>query len=284
MRPALLIAAAAFPLLAATPVRHAPAAVPVDAEQAEIARIQHHFDGALELLSVRDLSGLTSAQRANRARAAEELAKYRDRGLFPHNYDFPGRAVPYFVDRKTGVVCALGNLIEKSGRRDLVDRVAKLNNNVWVYELAEDKEFRAWLDENGLTLYEAARIQMPYMMPVGEARREGNALVGAAGATTLSIGVTATTLLVPRLRASRKAAFVGFAVNTLALAATVNADDALPNSVQTAALATTVVGALVATRTLGRYQVAEARRRATISPIIPTSASQGAGISVSFRF
>jgi hypothetical protein len=129
---------------------------------AEIARIRAHFDSVLAELSQRDVSRLTSTQRTHRDRLLGTLKAYRDRGAFPHNYDFPGRAVPYFVDRKTGVLCAVAYLLESTGRRDIVDRVAAGNNNVWVPELATDTAFTAWLDGVGLTIDEAARIQVPY--------------------------------------------------------------------------------------------------------------------------
>ena len=73
------------------------------------------------------------------------LDAYRDRGLFPRNYDFPGQLMPYFFDRKTGVLCAVAHLLESTGRRDIVDRVAQMNNDVWVAELAPDSAFGTWL-------------------------------------------------------------------------------------------------------------------------------------------
>jgi hypothetical protein len=126
----------------------------------EVRRIRAHFDSVLAELGQRDLGELSAAQRATRASLLAELRGYRDRGEFPHNYDFPGRLIPYFVDRKTGAMCAVANLLAVSGRRDIVDRVAHANNNVWVDELVGDTAFTHWLDASGLTLREAARIQM----------------------------------------------------------------------------------------------------------------------------
>jgi len=140
----------------------------------EVARVRAHFDSVLTELTARDASSLPDRQRANRAALVAELARYRDRGAFPHNYDFPGRLVPYFVDRKTGAMCAVANLLAATGRRDIVDRVAAANNNVWVDDLQADTAFTQWLDANGLTLSEAARIQIVYdnsMTPVEMARQ-----------------------------------------------------------------------------------------------------------------
>jgi len=129
----------------------------------EVARIRAHFDSVLVELRARDVRALTPTQRQQRGRLIATLGAYRDAGQFPHNYDFPGQAVPYFVDRETGALCAVANLIASTGRGDIVERVTRTNNNVWVPALAGDTAFRAWLDGHGLTLAEAARIQIPYM-------------------------------------------------------------------------------------------------------------------------
>jgi hypothetical protein len=150
-------------------------------ELAEIARIRSHFDSVLVDLRSRDVSQLANSQRESRLELLSTLAAYRDRGLFPRNYDFPGQAVPYFVDRKTGVLCAVAHLLESTGRRDIVDRVAAWGNNVWVPQLRGDTAFTSWLDRHGLTLAEAARIQVPY---------ESGSPITAYG-----VGSTATVLL-----------------------------------------------------------------------------------------
>jgi len=118
----------------------APARSSITPEGMEVHRIQAHFDSVLAELSARDVADLTSAQHAARVRLLETLRTYRDRGIFPHNYDFAGRAVPYFVDRKTGTLCAVAHLLASTGRRDIVDRVARTNNNVWVPDLAGDPD------------------------------------------------------------------------------------------------------------------------------------------------
>lgn len=131
----------------------------------EIVRVQAHLDGALALLSARDLAGLTTAQRTRRARLVRELQDYRDRGAFPLNRDFPGRLVPYFVDPVTGVHCAVGHLMAFTGETELVAEVVRTDNHVRVPALADHAAFRRWLDANGLTIEEAARIQPQYGGP-----------------------------------------------------------------------------------------------------------------------
>jgi hypothetical protein len=142
--------------------------LPRDADATEIRRIKAHFDSVLADLSAKDIGTLSVAQRERRATVISTLRAYRDRGVFPHNYDFPGQAVPYFVDRKTGTLCAVAHLLASTGRRDIVDRVAKADNNVLVPRLAGDTALSAWLAENGLALEEAAHIQVPYAQPVSK--------------------------------------------------------------------------------------------------------------------
>jgi hypothetical protein len=128
---------------------------------AEDLRIRLHFDSVLAELRSRNVSALSPAQRANRAAVVATVAAYRDRGLFPRNYDFAERT-PYFVDRQTGILCAVAYLLETTGRRDIVDRVARVDNNVYVRALAGDTAFTEWLASRGLTIDEAARIQVVY--------------------------------------------------------------------------------------------------------------------------
>ncbi|MDB4931641.1 MAG: hypothetical protein JWM10_4125, partial [Myxococcaceae bacterium] len=68
---------------------------------------------------------------------------------------------PVFVDGD-GARCAMAALIESTGDGALVDRVARAHNLAAVRELAGDPGLVAWLDRNGLTLAEAARIQPSY--------------------------------------------------------------------------------------------------------------------------
>jgi hypothetical protein len=122
------------------------------------------------------------------------LAAYRDRGVFPHNYDFPDAAMPYFIDRKTGTLCAVAHLLESTGRRDIVDRVARMNNNVWVAELASDTALATWLDRQGITLAEAARIQVPYIRnePMTPAKVARNTMFFAVVPASAVVATTAT--------------------------------------------------------------------------------------------
>jgi hypothetical protein len=163
-----------------------PKLVANDANAREIRRIRIHFDSVLADLTTADTHMLSAAQRERRSLAIATIQAYRDRGVFPHNYDFPGRLVPYFVDRKTGTLCAVGHLLASTGRRDIVDRVSRANNNVWVRQLAGDTAFAQWLNDNGLTLAEAALIQIVYAQPVSTSETVKNGAFIIAAPFTLA--------------------------------------------------------------------------------------------------
>ena len=266
----------------------------------EVKRIRVHFDSVLRELAARDARGLSAEQRANRAELTRTLTAYRDRGVFPHNYDFPGQAVPYFVDRKTGTLCAVANLLEKTGRRDIVDRVATTNNNVWVAELAGDTAFTAWLDANGLTLAEAARIQVPYA--AGRRRQRSRFARSAFGITTpLALGAAVTTsmwnVVANRDGHQRVVSWTGVisGVTAIAAGALVATKPDLPRKFQSLGYASAGVGALslgLSASSIHRHrEIVSAEReaarkrevaQATITPIV--TADHKAGVSLAVRF
>lgn len=132
----------------------------------EVARLRAHFDSVDAELRLPTALPLTPAQHTGRATLIGWLREYREGGGFPRNDRFPDRAVPFFRDSR-GVLCAMAYLIDRSGRGDLVDRVASTRNNAFIPELAGDPELRAWLNSVGLSVAEAARIQPWYGPPPG---------------------------------------------------------------------------------------------------------------------
>lgn len=131
------------------------------ARHLEVARLRAHFDSVDAELRHANSVRLTPGQRGARAKLIGWLREYRDAGAFPRNDRFP-LAMPFFRDAQ-GVLCAMAYLVERSGRSDLVERVASTRNNAFIPELAEDPELRARLDSVGLSVAEAARIQPTYM-------------------------------------------------------------------------------------------------------------------------
>ena len=259
----------------------------------EVARIRAHFDSVLAELPQRDISALSPEQRTRRAAMIATLRAYRDAGYFPQNYDFPGKAVPYFVDRGTGVLCAVAHLVASTGRRDIVDRVAVANNNVWVPELAGDTAFARWLDDHGLTLAEAARIQVPYEMiedpaPASASRRSLN------GGTALALGGAAVaSLWTARANAdgrSRLGNALGIAAGTVAIGmgtANLSGEGNAP-AVGAASMIAGATSAWLSSRGMMRNRQALAAKReaerASVAPLLPVDGQSGAGVSVTIRF
>jgi hypothetical protein len=166
-----------------------------DFTAAETARIRTHLATVERALRARDVPDLSPAQRAARARNLDVLHQYWTAGVFPTNTDFPGERVPYFIDRY-GIRCAMAYLIERSGHGDLVARVAATNNNARIRDLKSDPELVAWLDENGLTAAEAARIQPAYgdPQPPAPPAPQTQASSGYKATTTAAVGLSATAL------------------------------------------------------------------------------------------
>ena len=296
---AFAIVTAVAATLASAPDRHADAAPPASVERAsyesEVARIQIHFDSVLHELRSADISHLSAVQRSTREARITTLAQYRDRGVFPHNHDFAESWMPYFVDHR-GVLCAVAYLLESSGRRDIVDRVAAADNNVWVADLAGDREFERWLDASGLTLSEAARIQVPYVETDNEtSASSSNGINTGAAIVAGSLGLYSIVLNsgdVSRGRAGLRTA-LGFTAGALGLAVAGSRLDA-EGSALTIGVAAGTIGlgsAMMATRTLlGRRQLARAaaaqeQSTFTVAPTISTTGGQMApAISFNLRF
>lgn len=127
----------------------------------EQTRLRLHFRAVLAELRAQDTAHLSGAQRRARARLIDELARYARAGRFPRNREFPGARVPAFIDA-AGTRCAMAHLIESTGARGLVARVAATLNHARIPELAGDPELQAWLAQAGLSAAEAARIQPDY--------------------------------------------------------------------------------------------------------------------------
>lgn len=185
----------------------------------ETARIRRHLAGAEALLRSRDLSTLTPAQREARARRIADLRAYRQRGIFPHNHDRPGRWTPVFVDEH-GTRCAMADLIERSGAGAMVARIAATRNLARIRELAGDRELVAWLARNGMTVAEAARIQPEYGDEVFPDRGPGAAawVATAAGAGIAATGVGLNVSIASNPSARRTSGVLGVACGLLGCA------------------------------------------------------------------
>ena len=295
---AFAIAATAAAILASAPAGHARPAAPAPAAatyESEVARIRVHFDSVLHELRSADVSHLSEAQRSARAARIAELDAYREHGIFPHNHDFSESWMPYFVDHR-GVLCAVAHLLESSGRRDIVDRVAAADNNVWVARLSGDREFEQWLDGSGLTLAEAARIQVPYIeTPDEPSASRSNGINTGAAIVAGTLGLYSIALNAGDVRRERAGlrTMLGFTAGALGLGIAASRMDA-EGSALTIGVAAGTIGlgsALMATRTLlGRRQLAREaavaeQRSFSVAPIVSTSGGQMApGVAFSLTF
>jgi len=185
--------------------------------KSEVARVQRHLRGAEALLASAKTHGMSETQRAARRIHMERLAAYRAAGRFPHNHEVPGRRAPCFVD-KHGTQCAMAYLIARSGRTDIVDLVARTRNYATVVELAADEvvgpALLAWLEDAGLSVEEAQRVQptYPYQFPHPERRITGQfaSASGSLGLVNLvTLGMNAGSAV--RHRGPRWPAILGLA-------------------------------------------------------------------------
>ena len=263
---------------------------------AEVRRIRIHFDSVLTALTTRDVHTLSSEQLARRRALTTTLRAYRARGVFPHNYDFPGQSIPYFVDRKTGTRCAVAHLLESTARADIVARVARANNNVWVAQLARDSAFTNWLDANGITLDEAAFIQLPYSAPVSKAEVARQA--GFAITAPIALGTAMVTSAVNlfgnsdghRTTASKVGIVSG--LTTMVMGSAVMAKTDL-TGIGASSVAIGLTSVALSMRSIRNHSIVVAEREAerarsasqtSVAPIISTSNGGSAGLAVSLRF
>jgi hypothetical protein len=127
----------------------------------EQARLRRHFRMVAAELRASDISELTVEQRAARAALLDEVERYGHRGRFPKNRHTPDAMAPTFID-EDGTRCAVAHLLEATGASVLAARIARTHNTALVPELRFNRELLAWIEQVGLTIREAARIQPSY--------------------------------------------------------------------------------------------------------------------------
>ena len=236
--------------------------------RAEVVRLRAHFDSVDAELRQAVLS-LTPSQRASRETLIRWLREYRDAGTFPWNDRYPGRAMPFFRDSR-GVLCAMAYLIDRSGRGDLVDRVAAARNNATIAELADDPAVVAWLDSTGLTLAEAGRIQ-PFYGPPPLPPEEAGVSAGYVIASILVSGTSMAAIAVNAFAPSKPAGWAGVIAGGAALVAGLaRLDEA--GATEDVAIANTLIGG--GALTVGLYTALRPSKR--VSPDRTEPAAPGA--------
>ncbi len=168
--------------------------------EAEVARLRKHFAVVKRELLARDVSGLSAEQREARAGMVRRLGEYAAAGRFPKNDHFPGERVPYFRDAH-GTLCAMAYLLDATGQGRLVDRVAGTRNNAYLPDLADEPGLSGWLDAQGLTLAEAARIQPTY--------GQDEEISDGFAAVSMGLGVLNGAAIILNLQGGSREALIG---------------------------------------------------------------------------
>jgi hypothetical protein len=169
---------------------------------AERERITAHLTAVEQRLRAADVSHLTDGQRAARARHLDVLREYRLSGRFPHNHGVSEGRTPIFVDEH-GTHCAVGYLLARAGKTELVARIASTRNLATVAELADEPGLVEWLDANGLTAEEAGQIQPAYSPPEQRSERDGDYLATTLGLSAVSGAAAAWNVLAEESEAFR---------------------------------------------------------------------------------
>jgi hypothetical protein len=225
------------------------------ARSVDVQRLKSHFDSVDIELKSRDVATLLPSQRARRAELTSWLRDYRNAGQFPVNDKFES-PTPFFRDSK-GTLCAMAYLIDRSGRKDIVDKVEATRNTAYIAELADDPALIAWLDSSGLSVAEAARIQPAYGgfpdEPIRIQRVDGDFALAAMGLAGASLATSAINIVKP----SSASGLLGIVAGALSIgvgAANVNVN----RGTDRVAAATMGVGAL--SLGAGIYGLLDARR------------------------
>lgn len=274
-------------LLAGPRVRES-AERPADPRSDAQLHVIRHLNGALRSLAQRDLSALTPEQRRNREAAIALLERYRDAGQYPQNRDFAGEYVPYFVDPVTDAHCAVGYLMAQTGHEALVRRIAAADNHVRVLDLAGDAEVRQWLDEYGITLEEAARIQPAYDWDPGSGPGIGfvepmdNPLTNetALKATTgVTLGLFAIQRFLPAGRRSTGFSYTNIVLGFVGMSLAAAAPGSEPAEWRAAALATSATTTV--SGIIGVQRASASRLQVSVQPTWDARQMQA---RVSWRF
>jgi hypothetical protein len=179
-------------------------------------------------------------------------------------------------------------LIEQSGDGDLVARVAATHNNARIWELQDDPALGAWLDHNGMTLAEAARVQPQYdggpcyCLPIPS---QPSASTGYKTTTAFSVGLNATTLALNTARIGVSRQLVGLlGILTGAVGIAVGAPN-FDEGGQRHTFGLLNAGVGTASGLLGLYRLVKVRGAPSNANVAPWVDPRGtAGLSVNFSF
>jgi hypothetical protein len=138
---------------------------PIDQASHDVQKQQYtaRLQKIVDLLGSRDVSDMPEELRAERARNLQRLVEYRQRGVFPVNYDHPGAFLPCFID-STGAICAAGYLVEQSAGRDLAEAINREYKYATIAQI-DSPLLDRWIAQSGFSRAEIATIQGPSLSP-----------------------------------------------------------------------------------------------------------------------
>jgi hypothetical protein len=129
-------------------------------EWRERRRLQRRFARIEKTLRARNCSHLSPELQARRAQTLDNLHAYAKRGIFPRNFEYPNQHRPVFID-PGGRTCAVAQLMIDSGAAGQAAMISNQANFAYIREMSFP-ELDDWVNENGLSRDEAARIQPGY--------------------------------------------------------------------------------------------------------------------------
>lgn len=210
----------------------------------EITRLRAHFDSVDHELRSHSLAALSPRQLAARSTLIRWLREYRSEGAFPLNDQYPDRTTPILRDRR-GVYCAMAYLVTRSGRGDIIARLALGQNTARITVLAADSSLVRWLDSVGLSVSEAARIQPSYPPPPGTVYARNAVTAGFALTSVLVGGASIATTALNVAKPSKTAGWIGLLAGTGTLIAGLDHLDGLHATHQVAVVDVVVGGVAV---------------------------------------
>ncbi len=125
----------------------------------DVDYIQSHLGEVILILKANPTNYLNSEEKASRFNLIRALEVYCQKGIFPVN-KYRKERTPVFID-EYNTHCAVGHLLEKTGREKLAQRIANANNYAWVKEIT-NPELLVWQKQSGLSLEELKLIQGAY--------------------------------------------------------------------------------------------------------------------------
>jgi hypothetical protein len=126
----------------------------------EKLRISTHLEYVEQLLRSKDVSWMPEKQQEKRRQMLQLLNEYRNKGIYPDNFDYPGQRLPCFIDDE-GKICAVGYLVQQSWG----PKAANLINGRYQYRKISEMDLellKPWMEYSGLSLEECAMIQPTY--------------------------------------------------------------------------------------------------------------------------